>query len=386
MSANIENSSSAAAAATPADASASGAVAGGLTGACAPGGTLHDFVSNLITDEVAKAAYLADPLAALSSAGLGDLTPADVQEVLPLVADSLPTDLTSLPVGDLPVGDLPVDLPALGSLPVVGDLSALGDLPVSLPTGLPNLGDLPVTLPTGLPDLGHLPSLPTFDTPFGDVTAVVSNAAAAVDLNGDVADVAASGLLSNPVDSDAPTVSTAVSSAFGDLAAGGKLDPHEFGGSVAGSTPFADFGGGLVGHVGGDLGAWAATDTVGGDLAAGAIAGPEGVQVAAESPLGDVHLNSNGDFSIQPVDTADLLDVDHLGSTGDAVAGTVAHYVGTGADVLAGGVAAGGAGLGGYLTGSLTSVSGTVEHATDTVSEGIHQGGDTLSEHLTNLP
>jgi hypothetical protein len=420
LSAKFENSSSASAETTPAEASAqttTGAVAGPDTGACAPGGTLHDFVSSLINDEAAKAAYLADPLGALGAAGLGDLTPADVQEVLPLVADSLPTDLPALPVAGLPaVGDLtgalPLDglsgltgalpvsgLPSLddlasGDLPLVGDLPvdvpALGDLSSVLPDGgLPSLGDLPVSLPNGVPSLGDLPiavpALPTLETPLGDVTTAVGNAAAAVDLNGDVVDAAVSGVLANPEDSDAPTVSAAVSSVFGDFAAGGKVDPHEFGGSVAGSTALADFGTGLVGHVGGDLGAWGGVDTVAGDLAGGVIAGPDGVELAAESPLGDVQLNSHGDFSIQPVDTADLLDVDHLGATGDVVAGTVAHYVSSGADVLAGGVAAGGAGLGGYLTG-LGAVSDTVESTTDTVSHGIQQGGDTLSEHLSNLP
>jgi hypothetical protein len=68
--------------------------------------TLHDFVLNLLDDEAAKAAYAADPLGALSDAGLGDLTPQDVDEVLPLVADALPTAAPA----DLPlVGDL-VDL------------------------------------------------------------------------------------------------------------------------------------------------------------------------------------------------------------------------------------------------------------------------------------
>ena len=404
MIASNENSSSAAAETTPAEVSVetttvSGAIVDPETGACAPG-TLHDFVSSLISDEAAKAAYLADPLAALGAAGLGDLTPADVQEVLPLVADSLPTDLTALPVDGLPVGDLPVELPAVGdlsgALPFDG-LPSLGDLPLDLPTGdlpvslpaLGDLGDLPSSLPTGVPSLGDLPlvsdlpALPTLDTPLGDVTAALGNAAAAADLNGEVLATAASGFLSNPEDSDAPTVSGAVSSVFGDFAAGAKVDPAEFGGSVAGSTPLADFGAGAVGHVGGDFGAWAGADTVVGDFAGGLLAGPEGVQLAAESPLGSIDLNSNGEFSIQPVDTADLLDVDHLGTTGDVVAGTVAHYVNAGADVLANGVSAGGDSLGGYLTGSLGE---TVQSTTDTVTDGIHQGGDLLSEHLTNLP
>ncbi|TDV52186.1 IniB N-terminal domain-containing protein [Actinophytocola oryzae] len=366
--------------------------------------TLQDFVMNIISDEAAKAAYTADPLGALKDAGLGDLTPADVQEVLPLVADSLPaglpTDLSELPLlGDLPLGDLPValpvdGLPSLGDLPVdlpTGGLPSLGDLPVTLPTdGLPALGDLPVvgSLPVDLPGV-ELPNLPNLETPLGDVTSVVIDGVSGVataGLDTDVLDSAVGGLLSNPAEGGAPTVSTHVESLLGDVAAGAKLAPEEFGGSIAGSSPAADLGAGLVGHVGGDLGAWAATDTVAGDLGAGVLAGPDGVSLAAESPLGNLAANSHGDFSIQPVDTADLLDVDHLGTTGDAVAGTVAHYVSAGAGALAGGIGAGEDLLGGYLTGSLAPVGDTLDSTTSTVTDGIEQGGDLVSEHLTNLP
>ncbi|GAB3465958.1 IniB N-terminal domain-containing protein [Actinophytocola sediminis] len=85
--------------------------------------TLHDFVLNLINDDVAKAAYAADPVGALSDAGLGDLTPQDVEEVIPLVTDALPTDLPL-------VGDL-VDLDVTNLANIDGDttgLSALGEV------------------------------------------------------------------------------------------------------------------------------------------------------------------------------------------------------------------------------------------------------------------
>ncbi len=346
--------------------------------------TLQDFVMDLINDEAAKAAYLADPLAALSNAGLADLTPADVQEVLPLVADSLPaglpSDLSALPV------DLPVDgMPSLDALPMdslaAPSLAApsLGDLPLDLPTGVPSMGDLPVDVPS-------LPSLPTLETPLGDVSAIVGDAAATVGVDGDALSTATSGFLSNPDNGDAPTVSNLTETAFGDLAAGAKLDPEEFGGSLSGSSELADAGLGLVGHSGGDVAAWGALDTVAGDLGGGILAGPEGAAVAAESPLGDLHLNSNGDFSVQPADPADLLDVDHLGDTGDAVAGTVAHYVNTGTETVTDGVTNGGDTLAGFLTGPAAPLANVVETGTDTVTEGIQTGGDTVSEHLTNLP
>ncbi|HWM07615.1 MAG TPA: IniB N-terminal domain-containing protein [Actinophytocola sp.] len=64
--------------------------------------TLQDFVLNLLNDEGAQSAYAADPMGALSAAGLGDLTPQDVQEVLPLVTDALPNET--------PLGDFAVDI------------------------------------------------------------------------------------------------------------------------------------------------------------------------------------------------------------------------------------------------------------------------------------
>jgi hypothetical protein len=63
------------------------------------GQTLHDFVLNLLGDPHARAAFELDPQGALHSAGLSDITAADVQDVIPLVIDYAPvqglTDLTS---------------------------------------------------------------------------------------------------------------------------------------------------------------------------------------------------------------------------------------------------------------------------------------------------
>lgn len=59
--------------------------------------TLHDFVLNLLTDPDARSAFDLDPEGALHSAGLTDVTAADVQDVVPLVVDSVPvSDAASL--------------------------------------------------------------------------------------------------------------------------------------------------------------------------------------------------------------------------------------------------------------------------------------------------
>lgn len=336
--------------------------------------TLQDFVLNLINDEAAKAAYLADPLSALSAAGLADLTPADVQEVLPLVADGLPaglpTDLAALPVDvpgldDLPVsvpefgdlGGLPTGLPDLGALPVA--LPELGDLPSALPTdlgALPELGDLTGGLPVDVPAVGDLtgglPSLPELSTPVGDVSAVVNGV---------------SGLAGADLDGDC-------------------LSAVNVAGAVSGTTPLADFGGGVVGQVGGEFGAWAGVNTVAGDVVAGGLAGQDGLEFAVESPLADIAADSHGDFSVEPGNLNDLLDADNLGTTGDAVAGTVAHYVAAGTGAVAGGVATGTDALGGYLTGSASMVGEVIDSTSATVTDGIQGSGDMVSGHLTNLP
>lgn len=644
MSANIENSSSGSAQATPAEASAettvSGAVADPQDGACAPG-TLHDFVSSLINDEAAKAAYLADPMGALGAAGLGDLSPADVLDALPLVADALPTDLAGLPgLGDLPLElptGLPTGLPSLGDLPALGDLSSalpidgltsalpvdgltgalpvdgltgalpvdgltgalpvdgltgalpvdgltsalpldgltdalpvdglagalptdalsaveglpgaldagglsavtglagalptggltdalpldgltdalpvngltsalpvdgltgalpvdgltgalpvdgltgalpvdgltgalpvdgltgalpvdgltsalpvdgltgalpvdgvtgalpmdglpmdslpdpsdvlpsgslpsagdlpvVGDLPVSLPTGLPSLDSLPITgalpvdlsavtgltdvLPTdGLPGLADLPvadlpQLPTLETPLGDVTAVVDGATglAGIAADTDLVDTSASGLVSDL--SDGVTLASHSESVLGGLAGEANVG-QDFGGAVAGLAPLTSFAGNLGETNQGDLHAWGGANTPFGHTAVHVDAGMDGIGLAAVSPLGDLGANSDGDFVIQPADSADLLDVDNIGTTGDAVAGTVAHVVGSGSTAVADTVDTASENLGGFLTGTpLATVNSTVDSTTDTVSDTIHDGGQMLADQV----
>ena len=59
--------------------------------------TLQDFVLNLIYDPVARSAFDLDPEGVLHDAGLGDVTAADVQEVIPLVVDYAPlTDVAAV--------------------------------------------------------------------------------------------------------------------------------------------------------------------------------------------------------------------------------------------------------------------------------------------------
>ncbi|GLY48986.1 IniB N-terminal domain-containing protein [Lentzea sp. NBRC 102530] len=56
--------------------------------------TLHDFTLGLLSDPDARSAFQLDPQGTLDAAGLGDVAPSDIQELLPLVLDFAPvTDL-----------------------------------------------------------------------------------------------------------------------------------------------------------------------------------------------------------------------------------------------------------------------------------------------------
>jgi hypothetical protein len=70
--------------------------------------TLHDFVLNLLTNPEARSAFELDPEGTLNAAGLGDITAADVQDVVPLVVDYAPVQgITGLvPTGDLGLGQI----------------------------------------------------------------------------------------------------------------------------------------------------------------------------------------------------------------------------------------------------------------------------------------
>lgn len=50
--------------------------------------TLLDFALNVVVDQDARDAFQLDPQGALEAAGLGDITPADLHEILPLVLDT----------------------------------------------------------------------------------------------------------------------------------------------------------------------------------------------------------------------------------------------------------------------------------------------------------
>jgi hypothetical protein len=116
--------------------------------------TLRDFVLQLTTDPQARAAFDLDPEGSLQAAGLGDLTPADVQDVIPLVADLAPAQGIADPLSqaqNLGTGLLPTGSSyPLNQLPHLADQLPIGAYAANSDVSLTALGTVTTsTTPLG---------------------------------------------------------------------------------------------------------------------------------------------------------------------------------------------------------------------------------------------
>lgn len=102
--------------------------------------TLQDFILNLIYDPDARSAFELDPHGTLDAAGLGDVTAADVQDVLPLVLDYAPLANTPVLDGLGPVDDLTTGVAHLDVAGAVAHLQAITTQVGGLPSHV--AGDL----------------------------------------------------------------------------------------------------------------------------------------------------------------------------------------------------------------------------------------------------
>ncbi|WP_329051104.1 IniB N-terminal domain-containing protein [Amycolatopsis sp. NBC_01488] len=154
--------------------------------------TLHDFALNLLNDPTALAAFGTDPQGVLAAAGLGDVSAADVHEVIPLVLDFVPVD----------------SLPAVGGLPAVGDLSAVGTDATGIQGAIDQLTALTAGL--GLPAVPELPAVGDLGT--GALPGV-----------GDLGLPAVPGVGALPGVNDLTTTAAGVTALAGDFGTGGDL-------------------------------------------------------------------------------------------------------------------------------------------------------------------
>ncbi len=246
--------------------------------------TLHDFVLNLITNQDARLAFELDPEGALQDARLGDLTPADVQDVIPLVVDLTPVQgLLPAPVNTLDLGALPVD-PAAAA----GQLQQL---------------------------IQHLP-IPT------------TTHSASADVN-----VAALGAITvDPVVSNLDVFHTLDALPTGGLGNGLPLDSvTSLTGGLTGSVT-GDLTGDLTGGVTGDLTGGSA-NVLNGDLTSGLLNGG-GLTGGLTDTVGGLTGDMTGGLTDDL--TGDLTGT--VGATLDSTLGTVSSVTGTiGLDLSAGG-------------------------------------------------
>ncbi|MFI9010491.1 IniB N-terminal domain-containing protein [Actinosynnema sp. NPDC053489] len=286
--------------------------------------TLHDFVLDLLSDPTALADFQADAEGTLARAGLSDISALDVQEVIPLVLDYVPTG--SLPAldGSL-LEDLPLDLADAGQAGAIFRLKAVADqLAVSGATGA---GDVKAAI------AGTLSADADGITLFGGVSSwdLVDGAASAkLTVAGDFSAV---GDVTDTLDGTLLTAHGQV----GDLTstATGTLDgAAATAGGVTGSLPVAD---GLTST------AFGALDTLHGVV--GGVTGG----LTSSLPVGDLGKVADLDHV---TDLGDSLGVTAHGNAGVGNAAPLSGVTGAVEDV------ADHAGLGGVVS----NVTTTVDH------------------------
>ncbi len=283
--------------------------------------TLHDFVLDLLSDPTALADFQADAEGTLARAGLNDISALDVQEVIPLVLDYVPTG--SLPAldGSL-LEDLPLDLDA-GQAGAIFRLKAVTDqLTVSGATGA---GDLKAAV------AGRLSADADGLSVFGGVSSwdlLDGSASAKLSVEGDFSAV---GDVTDTLDGTLHTATGQVSDLT--ATATGTLDGAvATAGGVTGSLPGADgltstaFGtldtlNGVVGNVTGGL----TSSLPVGDL--GNVAGLGDVADLGDS-LG-VSGSANGKAAFDTHGAAPLSDVTATVADTAGVGGVVSNVTGT---------------------------------------------------------
>ncbi len=311
--------------------------------------TLHDFVLKLLTNGEARSAFELDPTGALNAAGLADVSPADVRDLMPLVADVSPAHLAGLDTG----------LPQFAT-------SALGADRVGVPVPLPVTGAVPavdpalataagLTAATGL--AGGTAGLAGTASALGGVEGLLGGAGAGL--------VGQAGLHSGPV--GVSGIVSGDANAFSpahDLA--GSLDADTHAGDALGGTVDGTLGGALGGTVDGALGS-----TLGGALD-GTVGGTvDGVVHQVPATVGDL----SDPFSHI---AGGVLDPVTSGVTG-ALPGTVGTLPDPGSTLHDTGSTLHGVLHG--VTGVLSA--GAADHAGADAGAAAHASGDT---HLLDLP
>ncbi|EHY89355.1 IniB N-terminal domain-containing protein [Saccharomonospora azurea] len=297
--------------------------------------TLHDFVVNLLNDATARAAFAQDPTGMLDVAGLGGITPQDVQDVVPLVMDRV------------------------GAEPEDGVLNGVDDVIEQL-RGVAQTQE-------GRADLSEVTEATDLDSVVGGVTAggsatlddvtgvlrydtgaVTGETAGQLDDNGlnlgsytDTLAARASGVGGVGLDSSGGMAS--VDSVVG--AADGMLDADADGVSGVGGVSADRLDAGVFGDVAEDSvvgGAGLRSDVVSGEGSALLTEDGYAAGGTLETPFGAYGVEVSDELSVSVPevttkgDVVDSLDADTLTRGSEAAASTVATYVTSGGAALPG--------------------------------------------------
>jgi hypothetical protein len=189
--------------------------------------TLHDFVLNLLSDPTALTQFAQDPQALLAQAGLADITPAQVNNALPLVIDYAPSHL--VPALEAAQSALPVDGLTNDPTSAIAHLTSLTSAVTDSTSWLhidDNAGVPTVSAGLSSPDLGVGTSGSVTGTLQSGVSGVfgLTSDAAHANFAGGTSGLAAGGIVTGGLDGDVINKVT-----------GGALD----GNALSGATAFA---------------------------------------------------------------------------------------------------------------------------------------------------
>ncbi|HEX3788756.1 MAG TPA: IniB N-terminal domain-containing protein [Pseudonocardiaceae bacterium] len=358
--------------------------------------TLHDFVLNLLSDSSALSAFQDDAAGVLNQAGLGDISAVDVQEVVPLVVDTLP--LQNVDVVDNALGALSsVDSLAGGQAGAIAQLQAVtaafGQVGGAMGLETP-LGDLGGTL-TGSADgisasvagpMSTSFALPTADVADlldGHAMSTVSGLASGVPgVSGEAAALSAVGdnlmantsnivntvatnptavvyeTLSNPTGVGTDVLGAAESMTVGNLiAASSALPAGDTVGNLLGQTTYSVNA--AVAEASSHVNPAAVTDLAGHvSDPSYAIGTAEGAVGTASSTVSSVtsHLPLAGDLPGVGAVTGSLGDPSHVLNTVTSTLSDPTHALGNVTDTVSG------------VTSSVPGVSSVTSSVTDSVS------------------
>ena len=330
--------------------------------------TLTDFVATLLRDPATMSGFESDPTATLAQAGLQDITPQDVQEVLPLVLDYAPNG--GLPALEAGLTDLP-------SGPE-GAIAYLQAVVAAAPAG-------EVTPPAASDGMsGTL--MANGDGDLDGFTGDLNSTSAIGDLAGNTWGSA-----------DSLGVIGSLNSELGSGVGGIRTDMESVEGGLIGTTP--------IGAVAGTAGLYADHATAEFELAntemgfesehcftEGGL--PAGVHVSggAASALGTFTGSGSGHLW-DPELTADTsgepnldLEPNALAEGGQAASGAMAAFVSSGGASLANEISSGGDQLGAFLTGGADVLATEIDDGSETMAGFVASGSATAAGEIDAAP